>query len=155
MENNTPEGQAALGENIHPHRARPPDRCDRGAGHGQIFTGEPDGPLLPQPPARREIPAGLGSSPWTRPARSPGGQSWATGCGYATFLATPGSSSVPWPPRGSLGGLATATAGFVMAMDAAGFDIILIETVGAGLAEVDIARLAHTTLVVEAPRAGR
>ena len=32
-----------------------------------------------------------------------------------------------------------------------GFDVILIETVGAGQAEVDITRLAHTTLVVEAP----
>ena len=56
--------------------------------------------------------------------------------------------------RGSLGGLATATAGIVQAFDAAGFDIILIETVGAGQAEVDIARLAHTTLVVEAPGLG-
>ncbi len=56
--------------------------------------------------------------------------------------------------RGSLGGLASATSGVVQALDAAGFDIILIETVGAGQAEVDIARLAHTTLVVEAPGLG-
>ena len=56
--------------------------------------------------------------------------------------------------RGSLGGLATATAGLVQAFDAAGYDIILIETVGAGQAEVDIARLAHTTLVIEAPGLG-
>jgi LAO/AO transport system kinase len=56
--------------------------------------------------------------------------------------------------RGSLGGLAKTTAGVVQAFDAAGFDIILIETVGAGQAEVDIARLAHTTLVVEAPGLG-
>lgn len=56
--------------------------------------------------------------------------------------------------RGSLGGLANATSGMVQAMDAAGFEIILIETVGAGQAEVDIARLAHTTLVVEAPGLG-
>jgi LAO/AO transport system kinase len=56
--------------------------------------------------------------------------------------------------RGSLGGLATTTAGVVQAFDAAGFEIILIETVGAGQAEVDIARLAHTTLVVEAPGLG-
>jgi len=42
----------------------------------------------------------------------------------------------------------------VQAFDAAGFEIILIETVGAGQAEVDIARLAHTTLVVEAPGLG-
>jgi len=56
--------------------------------------------------------------------------------------------------RGSLGGLAQSTAGVVQVFDAAGFDIILIETVGAGQAEVDIARLAHTTLVVEAPGLG-
>ena len=56
--------------------------------------------------------------------------------------------------RGALGGLARATAGVVQALDAAGFDIVLIETVGAGQSEVDIARLAHTTLVVEAPGMG-
>lgn len=56
--------------------------------------------------------------------------------------------------RGSLGGLARATAGVVQALDAAGFDLILIETVGAGQAEVDIARLAHTTIVIEAPGLG-
>ncbi len=56
--------------------------------------------------------------------------------------------------RGALGGIAAATAGVVQAFDAAGYEIILIETVGAGQAEVDIAKLAHTTLVVEAPGLG-
>ncbi|MCK4975799.1 MAG: methylmalonyl Co-A mutase-associated GTPase MeaB, partial [Anaerolineales bacterium] len=56
--------------------------------------------------------------------------------------------------RGSLGGLASTTAGLVQVFDAAGFDIILIETVGAGQAEVEIASLAHTTIVVEAPGLG-
>ena len=56
--------------------------------------------------------------------------------------------------RGSLGGLAQATAGMAQIFDAAGFDVIIIETVGAGQSEVDIARLAHTTLVVEAPGLG-
>ncbi len=56
--------------------------------------------------------------------------------------------------RGALGGLARTTAGLVQALDAAGFDIVFIETVGAGQAEVDVARLAHTTLVVEAPGLG-
>src|SRR5512146_774262 len=56
--------------------------------------------------------------------------------------------------RGSLGGLAQATAGVVQVFDAAGYEMILIETVGAGQGEVDIARLAHTTLVVEAPGLG-
>ncbi|MCX6056256.1 MAG: methylmalonyl Co-A mutase-associated GTPase MeaB [Chloroflexi bacterium] len=56
--------------------------------------------------------------------------------------------------RGELGGLARATAGVVQVLDAAGFDLIMIETVGAGQSEVDIARLAHTTLVVESPGMG-
>lgn len=56
--------------------------------------------------------------------------------------------------RGSLGGLAQATANMTQVFDAAGFEIILIETVGAGQSEVDVARLAHTTLVVEAPGLG-
>jgi LAO/AO transport system kinase len=56
--------------------------------------------------------------------------------------------------RGSLGGIAAATSALVQVMDAAGYDLILIETVGAGQSEVDIARLAHTTVVVEAPGLG-
>ena len=56
--------------------------------------------------------------------------------------------------RGSLGGLAQTTAAIVQVFDAAGFEVVLIETVGAGQAEVDVARLAHTTLVVEAPGMG-
>ena len=56
--------------------------------------------------------------------------------------------------RGSLGGLAQATADVILALDAAGFETILIETVGAGQAEVDVAAAAHTTLVIEAPGMG-
>jgi LAO/AO transport system kinase len=56
--------------------------------------------------------------------------------------------------RGSLGGLARATAEVVDVLDAAGFDVVLVETVGAGQSEVDIARTAHTTLVIEAPGLG-
>jgi LAO/AO transport system kinase len=56
--------------------------------------------------------------------------------------------------RGSIGGLAQATANVVQVFDAAGYEIIMIETVGAGQSEVDIAKLAHTTLVVEAPGLG-
>ncbi len=56
--------------------------------------------------------------------------------------------------RGSVGGLAQTTAALVQVFDAAGYEIIIIETVGAGQGEVEIARLAHTTLVVEAPGLG-
>ena len=56
--------------------------------------------------------------------------------------------------RGSLGGLASGVAAAVQVLDAAGYDPILIETVGAGQAEVDIAGAAHTTIVLEAPNTG-
>ena len=56
--------------------------------------------------------------------------------------------------RGSLGGLARATADVLQILDAAGYDVILVETVGAGQSEVDIARTADTTIVVEAPGLG-
>ncbi len=56
--------------------------------------------------------------------------------------------------RGSLGGLARTTGDAVRALDAAGYDVVLIETVGAGQSEIDIAREAQTTVVVEAPGLG-
>ena len=56
--------------------------------------------------------------------------------------------------RGALGGLAKGTLEVVDVLDAAGFDMIIIETVGVGQDEVDIARAAHTTVVVSAPGLG-
>jgi len=50
--------------------------------------------------------------------------------------------------RGHLGGLSQSAFGIVTVMDAMGKDVILVETVGAGQDEVDIIRLAHTTIVV-------
>jgi len=56
--------------------------------------------------------------------------------------------------RGSLGGLARSTTDVVKVLDAAGFDVILIETVGAGQSEIEVARTADTVIVVEAPGLG-
>jgi len=56
--------------------------------------------------------------------------------------------------RGSLGGLARATSDVVKVLDALGQDLIFIETVGAGQSEVEIARAAHTVVVVVAPGLG-
>jgi LAO/AO transport system kinase len=56
--------------------------------------------------------------------------------------------------RGSLGGLSKTTGDVVTVLDAAGFDRIIVETVGVGQAEVEIASTAHTTLVIEAPGLG-
>jgi LAO/AO transport system kinase len=56
--------------------------------------------------------------------------------------------------RGQLGGLAAATPQALRVLDAAGFDLILIETVGVGQAEVEIASLADSTIVLVAPGMG-
>jgi LAO/AO transport system kinase len=56
--------------------------------------------------------------------------------------------------RGELGGLAATTWIAAAALDAAGYDPVLVETVGAGQSEVEVARLAETTIVVEVPEMG-
>jgi LAO/AO transport system kinase len=56
--------------------------------------------------------------------------------------------------RGHLGGLSRSARDMVRVLDAAGFDIILVETVGVGQDELEITRTAHTTLVVAAPGLG-
>jgi LAO/AO transport system kinase len=56
--------------------------------------------------------------------------------------------------RGALGGLAAATADAASVLDAAGFEIVIIETVGVGQAEVDVARAADVSVVTFAPGAG-
>jgi GTPase len=56
--------------------------------------------------------------------------------------------------RGQLGGLAAATPQAVRVLEGAGCDVILVETVGVGQAEVEVARLADTTLVLLAPGMG-
>jgi len=56
--------------------------------------------------------------------------------------------------RGFLGGVARATYDFVRVLDAVGYDPIIVETVGIGQSEVDIWRIAHTPVVIEAPGLG-
>ena len=56
--------------------------------------------------------------------------------------------------RGALGGLAATTWLTAAALDAAGYDPVVIETLGAGQSEVEIATLAETTVVVEVPEMG-
>ncbi|MBZ4422044.1 methylmalonyl Co-A mutase-associated GTPase MeaB [Myxococcus sp. RHST-1-4] len=56
--------------------------------------------------------------------------------------------------RGNLGGLSRATGDCIRVMDAMGQDVILVETVGVGQDEIDIAQMAHTTLVVTVPGMG-
>ena len=56
--------------------------------------------------------------------------------------------------RGSLGGLTRAARQMVELMDAAGFDLVIVETVGTGQSEIDVARLADSLLVVFPPGLG-
>jgi LAO/AO transport system kinase len=56
--------------------------------------------------------------------------------------------------RGHAGGLSSATAAAAAVFDATGFDVVLIETVGTGQSEVEVAATADTTVVVEAPGMG-
>ena len=56
--------------------------------------------------------------------------------------------------RGHAGGLASTSTAVATVLDAAGFDLILIETVGTGQSEVEVAATADTTVVLEAPEMG-
>ena len=56
--------------------------------------------------------------------------------------------------RGHAGGLASTTGAATAVLDAAGFDLILVETVGTGQSEVEVAAAADTTVVLEAPEMG-
>ncbi len=101
-----------------------------------------------QPPRRVGIIAVDPTSPFT------GGAILGDRIRMRDLAGDPGIFIRSMATRGSLGGLAPATAAVAQVLDAAGYDLVLIETVGAGQSEVDIARLAHTTVVVEAPGLG-
>jgi LAO/AO transport system kinase len=153
IENDTPVGRTALNE-LFPHTGR---------AHLIGITGAPGTgksslvnqlahfyrhPPENHPPKRVAIVAVDPSSPFS------GGAVLGDRVRMRDLAGDPGVFIRSMASRGSLGGLAASTSGMVQAFDAARFEIILIETVGAGQAEVDIARLAHTTLVIEAPGLG-
>lgn len=56
--------------------------------------------------------------------------------------------------RGHLGGIALATEAAATILDAAGFDVVIIETVGVGQSEIEVAELADTTVLVQPPHLG-
>ena len=72
----------------------------------------------------------------------------------ARWHSIPASSSARMATRGATGGLARATLDAVDILDVAGFDTVIIETVGVGQDEVEIVRASHTTIVVSAPGLG-
>ncbi|HWM87157.1 MAG TPA: methylmalonyl Co-A mutase-associated GTPase MeaB [Kofleriaceae bacterium] len=56
--------------------------------------------------------------------------------------------------RGQLGGMSRSTFDVALVLDAMGYDIVLIETVGVGQDEIDVMRAAHTTVVITVPGLG-
>jgi LAO/AO transport system kinase len=56
--------------------------------------------------------------------------------------------------RGHLGGIALATEAAVNVLDAAGYDLVVVETVGVGQSEIEVAQLADTTILVQPPGLG-
>ena len=153
IENGNPSGQSALGE-LFSHTGRAHLVGVTGApGTGKsslvnrlahYYRNPPEG----KPQLKVAIIAVDPSSPFT------GGAILGDRVRMRDLSGDPGVFIRSMAARGSLGGLAPTTASMAQVFDAAGFELILIETVGAGQAEVDIARLAHTTLVVEAPGLG-
>ncbi len=153
VENDTPEGRDALNE-LFPHT---------GKAHLVGVTGAPGTgksslvsqlvrafrqPQDDKDPVQVAVVAVDPTSPFT------GGALLGDRVRMRDLSGDPGVFIRSMASRGALGGLAQRTAAVVQVLDAAGFDVIFIETVGAGQSEVDIARLALTTLVVEAPGAG-
>ena len=153
IENDLPEGRQALMELYHRTGRAHLIGVTGAPGTGKSSLVNQIARIYRQPP-NSEQPKRVGiiaidpSSPFT------GGALLGDRVRMRDLAGDPGVFIRSMASRGSLGGLAASTAGLVDALDAAGFEVILIETVGAGQGEVDIARLAHTTLVVEAPGLG-
>jgi LAO/AO transport system kinase len=153
IENETPNGMAAL-RAVFPHTGKAHLIGVTGApgtGKSSLVNQLARGYRRPEPGMAERKVAVIAidpSSPFT------GGAILGDRIRMRDLAGDPGIFIRSMASRGSLGGLASATAGLVQIFDAAGYDVILIETVGAGQGEVDVARLAHTTIVVEAPGLG-
>ena len=70
------------------------------------------------------------------------------------LTADPGVFLRSMATRGNLGGLAETASGVVDVMDAAGYDVVMVETVGAGQDEVEVATATQTTVLVTMPAGG-
>ncbi len=153
IENDTPEARAALAE-LYPHTGR---------AHVVGVTGAPGTgkSTLVNELAKAYRRGAAGNTPHTVAIvavdpTSPftGGAILGDRIRMRDLSGDPGVFIRSMATRGSLGGLARTTLDVVNVLDASGWDLILVETVGAGQSEVDIARTAQTTVVVEAPGLG-
>jgi len=83
-----------------------------------------------------------------------GGLFWAIASECRVIRWTKKSTSGAWQPRGHRGGLSQATSSAIRVLEAAGYDIVLIETVGVGQEEGEITKVAQTVVAVVAPGLG-
>jgi LAO/AO transport system kinase len=111
----------------------------------RVFHGTPE---LPQNNKTVGVIAVDPTSPFT------GGALLGDRIRFQNYHGDPGFYARSMATRGSLGGLALSTADVALVLEASGKDVILIETVGVGQDEIEIARLADITLVVLVPGMG-
>ena len=84
-------------------------------------------------------------SPSIPPAPTPAARSWATASACSSITPIRECSSAPWRRADGWAGWRAPTTEMTMLLDAAGFDVVMVETVGVGQDEVEIARLADVT----------
>ena len=130
------------------HRAGPGHRPDRVAGRGQVDHDHGAVAALRHDGRRVGVLAVDPSSPFT------GGAILGDRVRMQDHATDPGVYIRSMSSRGHLGGLAWATPQAVRVLDGAGCDVVLVETVGVGQAEVEVAAPADTTLVLLAPGMG-
>ena len=95
--------------------------------------------------------------PWsrlTRPVLIQAARSWATASACSRIMATRESLSAPWRPEACWAGLAAATADVIVTLEASGRDVVIIETVGVGQAEIEVVKLASAVALVLTPSMG-
>ena len=120
-------------------RPRARRRHHRRAGRGQV-----DADQRAAGRARSRAASASPSSPSIRRARSPAAPCSATACGWASTARTSASSSARSPRAATRAACRARRGAVVDLLDAAGFDTVIVETVGAGQSDVEIASLADT-----------
>ena len=131
------------------HWPRLPHRHHRSARRRQEHAGHAARSGVPR--ARRDRRRSWRSIP---PARSAAARCSAIACAWASSAGDDGVFIRSMATRGSLGGLAVHTAQVCDVLDAAGFTRVLIETVGVGQSELEVAETADSTAVVLVPESG-
>ncbi len=159
VENDGAGGAGGPGSPAPAHRAGAHRRRDRAAGQWQEHAGQRPGPAVSDGCQRGCSEAGgdlprVGIIAVDPTSPFSGGAILGDRIRMRDLAGDRGIFIRSMASRGNLGGLAWATADAVKVLDAAGYDLVIVETVGAGQAEVDIARTAHTTVVVEVPGLG-